>query len=295
MKHRLVVVVAVLALVFAVQANTASQAADPAGLLGGSGIQPGVQTVTGGAQCTSNFVFEDRAGQRYLGQAAHCSGLGTSTDLDGCTTGSLPLGTPVAVQGATRPGTLAYSSWTAMQAVGEQDEEACAFNDFALVRLDPADHGLVNPSVPVWGGPTGLSAGAVPGSVVYGVGNSSLHLGLTVLNSKVGVLQATSDGGWQHTVFSVLPGIPGDSGGPYLDAAGNALGTLSTLSIGGPSVVSNGVGDMAKQLAYAQAHSGLPGIDLVQGTAPFNSGQLPLDLANPLGDIGGVVCGLLGC
>src|SRR6266508_3346618 len=62
-------------------------------------IHPGVQVFTAGAQCTSNFVFQD-ASNVYLGQAAHCSGTGGNTETNGCTSGSLPIGTPVEVTGA---------------------------------------------------------------------------------------------------------------------------------------------------------------------------------------------------
>src|SRR5690242_12473582 len=64
-------------------------------------IHPGVQVFTEGAQCTANFVFQD-ASNVYLGQAAHCSGTGASTDTNGCTSQSLPLGTPVDVTGASQ-------------------------------------------------------------------------------------------------------------------------------------------------------------------------------------------------
>ena len=43
-----------------------------------------------------------------------------------------------------------------MQARGETDADTCAYNDLALVKIDPADVGKVNPSIPFWGGPTGL-------------------------------------------------------------------------------------------------------------------------------------------
>src|SRR5215207_11689545 len=80
-------------------------------------ITPGVQTNTAGSgQCTANFVFTDAAGNVYLGQAAHCSGTGAATDTNGCDAGTLPLGTPVEVNGASQPGSLAYSSWITMQA-----------------------------------------------------------------------------------------------------------------------------------------------------------------------------------
>src|SRR3954462_13704959 len=53
-------------------------------------IHPGVQTFTAGAQCTANFVFYSGT-TVYIGQAAHCSGTGTATETDGCTSASLPL------------------------------------------------------------------------------------------------------------------------------------------------------------------------------------------------------------
>ena len=43
------------------------------------------------------------------------------------------------VGGASRPGTLVYNAWLAMQAAHETNADACAKNDFALIRLDPAD------------------------------------------------------------------------------------------------------------------------------------------------------------
>ena len=108
-------------------------------------MTPGVQTYTGGRRCTANFIFRDGS-NTYVGQAAHCSGTGAATDTNGCDAGTLPLGTPVEVRGATRPGTLAYSSWNTMQSRGETDPDACAYNDFALVRLDPADAATVDPA-----------------------------------------------------------------------------------------------------------------------------------------------------
>src|SRR2546423_12942923 len=90
-------------------------AAGPSASAATNGIQPGAQTYTNGGQCTANFVFSDGA-NTYLGQAAHCSSTGSNTDTDGCSTESLPLGTPVTILGANHPGTLAYNSWIAMQA-----------------------------------------------------------------------------------------------------------------------------------------------------------------------------------
>src|ERR1041384_3963703 len=100
---------------------------------------------------TATFVYSDGSAT-YIGYAAHCAGLGAATDTNGCLAGTLPVGTPVEIDGASRPGTLAYSSWATMQAVGETDENTCAYNDLALVRIDPADVANVNPSIPHWGG-----------------------------------------------------------------------------------------------------------------------------------------------
>ncbi len=112
-------------------------------------IHPGVQTDTQGAQCTANFIFSDGS-NTYIGQAAHCSGTGGNTATNGCTSGSLPVGTQVTVDGASKPGTMVYNSWLTMQANGESDANTCQYNDLALVKLDPADAANVNPSVPYW-------------------------------------------------------------------------------------------------------------------------------------------------
>ncbi|HWM55978.1 MAG TPA: serine protease [Solirubrobacterales bacterium] len=230
-------------------------------------VHPGVQVFTEGGQCTANFVFQG-GGDVYLGQAAHCAGTGGQTETDGCTSGSLPFGTPVEVTGASKPGTLAYSSWLAMQANGETDPDACAFNDLALIRIDPADVGSVNPSVPGFGGPTGVGAAGGLGSTVYSYGNSSLRGGVTLLSPKQGVVVQSQGNGWSHNVVTLTPGIPGDSGSGFMNESGQAIGTLSTLQLA-PLAGSNGVGDMAKELAYMQANSSLTGVQLVPGTQPF--------------------------
>src|SRR3954466_5662706 len=112
-------------------------------------IHPGVQTFTDGAQCTANFIYSDGT-NTYIGQAAHCSGTGGNTETNGCDSGSLPTGTPVDVTGASNPGPMVYNSWLTMQARGESDPDTCQYNDLALVKLDPADTGKVNPSIPHW-------------------------------------------------------------------------------------------------------------------------------------------------
>jgi hypothetical protein len=232
-------------------------------------VHPGVVTDTQGGQCTSDFVFTDSDGAVYLGQAAHCAGTGASTEVDGCRSDSLPLGTPVTIDGASKPGTLVYSSWLTMQARGESDPDTCAYNDLALVKLDPADVSRVNPSVPFWGGPVGLGSGSTArGDTVLSYGNSPLRGGIALLGPKQGVGLGDAAGGWSHTVLTLTPGVPGDSGSAFLDARGRALGILSTLAIA-PLPGSNGVGDLPHELAYAQRADGITGLRLALGTEPF--------------------------
>jgi hypothetical protein len=237
-----------------------------------------VQTFTASGQCTANFVFYD-ASNVYIGQAAHCSTTGGPTDTNGCTTPSQPLGTEVTVGGASRPGTLVYNSWLTMQAAGETDPDTCKYNDLALVKLDPADAGRVNPSIPHWGGPTGLnSAGTSFLQWVYSYGNSMLRLGITLISPMAGISYGDEGGGWSHSVSTITPGLPGDSGSPYLDKSGRALGQLSTLNIAIPGGITNGVGDLRRELDYLRAHTSLTGVQLALGTVPFNGNRLPLGI-----------------
>lgn len=243
-------------------------------------IKPGVQMYTAGGQCTGNFVFTDNAENVYVGYSAHCAGTGGATATDGCTSGSLPLGTRVDfVRGGNLlfpgttvgRGTLVYSSWLAMQQAGTTDTNACAYNDFALVRVDDADKGKVNPSIPFFGGPTGVNTtGTSVGAQVYSYGNSSLRAGIELLSPKTGISLGTTGNGWSHPVYTLTPGVPGDSGSAFVDAQGRALGTLSTLALA-PLPASNGVGDFSREFGFAQQRSGIAGLRLVEGTEPFRA------------------------
>lgn len=240
-------------------------------------IHPGVQMFTDGAQCTANFVFTDRRGRVYVGYAAHCAGLGGSTNTNGCRARSHPYGTRVRFgTGATLLsngrtvgyGRLVYSSWRSMRSRGVTRENPCLHNDFALVRVGARYRDRVNPSVPHWGGPVGVDRdGIARGASVYSYGSSSLRFGST---AKRGRVVRTSAGGWSHDVRTGSAGVPGDSGSGFLGPDGRAIGTLSTLSISLLSVT-NGLGDMHKQLSYAQRWSGIAGLRLVRGTVPFSA------------------------
>jgi hypothetical protein len=262
-----VLVVAAIAATALVALSAPVQAAPTWAPAGGATIHPGVQTLTQGGQCTANFIFLSGS-DVLIGQAAHCSSTGAATDTNGCTAQSLPEGTAVTVTGASRPGTMVYNSWRRMQAAGETDAETCAYNDLALIRLDPADIASVNPSIPFFGGPSGTGTAAALDKT-YSYGNSSLRGGVTLLSPKFGRVIERSPGGWSYTVYTVTPGIPGDSGSAFVNATGRAMGVLSTVAIA-PLAGSNGVGDLGKEMAYARAH-GFPGLQLADGTEPFSS------------------------
>jgi hypothetical protein len=241
-------------------------------------IRPGVQMFTKGAQCTGNFVFSDRVGRVYVGYSAHCAGKGAATDTNGCQTPSHPIGTRVRfARGATLAtngttvggGTLAYSSWIKMRQRNMRRGPACAANDFALVRVDRNDRRKVNPSVPFWGGPTGLAArGAPRGSRVYSYGQSSLRP-TTALSPKTGVSLGRTHRGWGWEVYTATPGVFGDSGSGFLNARGRAFGTLSTVQAA-PLPAANGLGDLEHELRFAQRFSGIRGLHLVRGTVKFS-------------------------
>src|SRR5690348_809132 len=245
-------------------------------------IHPGTMMYTDGAQCTANFVYTDAAGNTYVGYAAHCAGTGSSTDTNGCSTDSVPLGTKVdftndgnlASEGTiVGHGTLVYSSWITEHKLGTTDANTCAYNDLALVKVDAADVGKVNPSVPFWGGPTGIDTdGTAAGDRVYTYGNSSLRGGVSALSPHTGVSLGddAADGGWSHPLYTITPGIPGDSGSGFMSADGKAVGVLSTLGLA-PLPASNNIGDLAKELAWAQANSGIAGLQLVNGTEQFHA------------------------
>lgn len=242
-------------------------------------IKPGVQMLTNGAQCTANFVFKDGAGRVYVGYAAHCAGTGSSSDTNGCTTKSLPLGTRVefgtggnlfSSARIVGTGKLAYSSWRTMQRRGTTDRARCAYNDFALVRVDPASVSKVNPTVPTWGGPTAIASTTLPvGAALYTVGNSSLRSGSA--SATTGSVLRVVGGGLAYDIRTSSPGIPGDSGSGFMDARGRAAGVLSTISVGlSLTPVSNTIGNLYRELRYAQLYSGISGLTLVKGTRPFS-------------------------
>lgn len=201
---------------------------------------------------------------------------GGTPGSNGCDADSLPLGTKIQVNGADKPGVLAYNSWLTMHAAGEKDQNICAFNDLALVRIDPVDVGKVNPSIPFRGGLTGTTTnGTGLGDTLLSYGDSELRAGIAQLSPIQGKSLGDDGAGWSHSVFTATSGIPGDSGSAFLDANGRALGVLSTLQIA-PLAGGNSVGDLSRELSYLNRHASLGSVQLARGTEPFRGPLLPL-------------------
>ncbi len=99
-----------------------------------------------------------------------------------------------------------------MQARGETDANTCAYNDFALVKVDAADVAKVNPTVPFWGGPVGINTtGTAAGDRVYSYGNSGLRFGLTAAVAE-DRRQPRSGRGRRRLDAPALHGDPGRTG-----------------------------------------------------------------------------------
>jgi hypothetical protein len=203
--------------------------------------------------------------------AAHCAGTGSSAAGSGCVEPTMPVGTSVLVRrsdGGTSHARLAYSSWVTMRQRGERDPQRCAYNDFALVALDPADVKRVNPTVPGLGGPTGLNTGGLRRGeqvVTYAPNDRKEAV-------KSGKSLGDGADGLLHYVAIQPPGIPGDSGSGFLDSRGAAFGVLSTQF--DDARHSNGVIDLAAALAYASRYGPLGPVKLVPGNEPFLTAAL---------------------
>lgn len=197
-------------------------------------IQPGAERPQGQFPvCTYNFIFRDETGRRYIGIAGHCIGLWSSE-----------VGQEMHVTDIGRIGTVVWKAALptdrAPFPVPEGDPYACGALrpeggdycfDFALVEIDPALYGRINPAVRHWGGPTGI----VPreeieaGSTMYHYGQGTGYGAHEMTRPRVGVVLGTVTGGCGYR--SAFPFSGGDSGSPQIAGDGRALG-LATQAEG---------------------------------------------------------------
>lgn len=215
--------------------------------------------------CTAAFAFRNERAV-FLAYAAHCA-IPTQPRRDtGCEYDTLPLGTHVTIRGrhgGRADGRLAYSAWRTMRELGETDEDRCRYNDFALVEIDPDDIAIVDPTVPVVGGPDRLEAG--PPARFDRVVSYQPYVTEPAL--KQGISLGTRGNGWSHRIDVSPSASLGDSGSGLLDATGAAFGVLATRYL--DRLATSGVTDLGRALAYAQRHGGLGHVQLVPGRVPF--------------------------
>lgn len=276
-----------------------SGAVDPDDRFGGldAPVRPGALMETGDAGCTMNFAYTS-GDSVFVGYAAHCAAGGGVSEINGCEVEDPGIVDETLVtigegDGAIQ-GTLAYSSWVSMQAEGETDLNLCELNDFALVEIDPADVGQVNPTVPSFGGPTDLDTdGTEPGEEVFSF-QPNINPAVEILPGdmiaeKVGTSNGDERDGRTHVVMTMPPGVQGDSGSGYLDGEGKAFGALSTLFVDTTTMmpIANGVSDLAMALEYANENGDIGTVNLVRGEEEFATQGMSL-LPFPTLPLGGL-------
>ena len=218
-------------------------------------IHPGITVTMGGVTCRAGFILSDGT-HAFIAVPASCSGAGP-VDNSKCDAGQDPLGLPVTIQGAKHDGTLVYSSVTTMELRGQTAANRCAYNDMSLVRIDRRDVRRTNPSVPVLGGPTGVSKDqpTAPDQLsVYAAAPANAQ----ALDS--------SGGGWSHGMMVDGPVNNADIGAPVLTAKGQALGMVSGVpSSQGQTLVS----DLSREIRYLHTLSRFVDVRLAKGTLKF--------------------------
>lgn len=190
-------------------------------------IQPGDQSVSGGAGCTLNFVFDGvgaLAGKVYMGTAAHCvSAVGDSVS-------SWP-----------------YDGFGTVAIIGSADS---ASTDWGFIEVMPEFHRFVKAAVkghPTY--PTGVatrtetSEGDLLQFSGYGMGFGTTA---PTQEKRVGALAAHE----RDRVLVVGPVIFGDSGGPVVHIpTGKAISLQSRLCVGPCSEVGPNYEDILAQAA----------------------------------------------
>ena len=221
-----------------------------------TGVRPGSQmfiTFPDGttAGCTANFVWRDGGGDLYIGAAGHCflpsdrnasenarrdgenaedvydvSRLDVSV-CDDCTVGGA---TGLTFTGTTIGlGDVVY----ARQNLPDGSEVG---HDFGLVRIPSDAEDAVDPSLPQFGGPSGVSDGAVPAGLPvnqYGAGVANGEVFPTMGSNGV----SEGDLGTPESWYAAIRASPGDSGSPLQATeagtgveGGDAAGILTHLT-----------------------------------------------------------------
>lgn len=222
-----------------------------------TGIRPGSQLLVERdgttASCTANFVWRDGGGDYYVGAAGHCflpvgaaaSGNAavdseTGFDVSANEVSIAVDGTFGGVLGGVLEAEVVELGDVVYARQAERGGGLGVGHDFGLVEVPDEAMDLVDPSVPQFGGPDGVSETASPpGSVVHMYGAGIVNGELFVTQGRTGI--SLGDAGTPGSWFGALRATPGDSGGPLLEsevgalppAAGPATGILTHVSSSG--------------------------------------------------------------
>jgi hypothetical protein len=211
------------------------------------GIGPGSKLIidlpSGTFLCTAGFVFNGADGTRYLGAAGHCflpenktatHGTGADYDAQG-TTVRVCVAACVfgGVSGDVFSGTLVQLGPVAYARQELGDDEIGY--DFGVVRIPSSLAAQVRPSMPVWGGPTGVQDVAA-GSLVchYGQGVGAGETFVTMARTGIGI--RADDGAWLANAAVT----PGDSGS-----------ALEVCAAGADGIRGQGAAGIVTHLRYA--------------------------------------------
>lgn len=201
-------------------------------------IRPGVNIVGGG--CTANFIFSSPDNETlYIGTASHCVG------------GRQP-GSSVSV-GGFGAGILVYCSWMHIQGTSTcpSSDTLIDGNDFALVEIRDDHRHRVHPAMLHWGGPVGIGSPPSTLSKVHTYGNSGLNPS-PLLSPMEGYTTGSSD--VTTSMYTVRPGVFGDSGSPVTRADGQTVGVLVAINlVTGQNVIAN----LDNALSYMEDRTGI--------------------------------------
>jgi len=179
-----------------------------------AGTSPKVSDVASKNGCTANWVWKDQTGALYLGAAGHCFVADT------------PAGSPVPNASGVRtwichaPCPLGGESGVLTSAPGLGWVELGPVvyarasgigDDFGIVAIPPELYGNVGPSLPNWGGPSGVWDGSMADDVAVLHGNGGGVGETAATKDRVGVFPGAyrADADW----FGMdIASYEGDSG-----------------------------------------------------------------------------------
>lgn len=223
---------------------------ETAALMISEGIRPGAWINMGASYCTASFVVEDEFGRLYLTTSGHC------TQSNG-QRAEILHNTPIAGAAEWEEFGTVIARWPSGQ-------------DAALIRIDEDWYDRVNPSMPGWGGPTGVAKSPPTDAYHYGWGWVTWQ----EHNTRCRTATTMSWGSSVWWIQTETYGGGGDSGSGVMNAQGEAMGILNwasnvqypPLGIGEGSFYSEFLGglrfDVALNLLSAQ--TGLQ-LSLVEG------------------------------